>query len=54
MTIGYGDITHTGFLKACAALQGLIGFFFGLIVLSRFLSYLPRTDTVLGDHDEAP
>jgi hypothetical protein len=52
LTIGYGDITPTGLLKGCTVLQGLIGFFFGVIVLSRFVSYLPRTGTVLGDDDK--
>jgi potassium channel LctB len=51
LTIGYGDVTPKGILRFCAAAQGIIGFFFALIVLSRFVSFLPRTQAVFGDGD---
>src|SRR6266536_1222519 len=49
LTIGYGDIQPLGLTRAFAATQGLLGFVFGLFVLSRLISFLPRTEPVLGD-----
>jgi potassium channel LctB len=51
MTIGYGDVTPVGLGRAIAASEGLVGFFFGLIVLSRFVSLLPRAGEVMNRDD---
>lgn len=49
LTIGYGDIYPTGWLKAVAIMQGLCGFLFGLIVLSRLIALMPSLKPVLDD-----
>lgn len=49
LTIGYGDITPLGILKMVAAMQGALGFLFGLVVLSRFVAFLPRPRSVARD-----
>ena len=49
LTIGYGDVSPLGPTRAIAVLQGMIGFFFGLVVLGRFISFLPRIGTLMKD-----
>jgi len=49
LTIGYGDVSPMGVLKLVAVIQGVVGFFFGLFVLARLISILPRPGTMLGD-----
>jgi hypothetical protein len=49
LTIGYGDINPTSYLKAVAMTQGAVGFFFGILVLSRFVGLLPKLQPVYGD-----
>lgn len=46
LTIGYGDITPTRAGKLLAISQGLIGFFFAVLVLARVISVLPRMHDV--------
>jgi hypothetical protein len=41
LTIGYGEITPTGLAKLLACFQGLTGYFFSILILSRLLSSLP-------------
>lgn len=41
LTIGYGDVHPLGIFKLMAAIQGLTGFFFALVVLARIVSVLP-------------
>lgn len=41
LTIGYGDITPVGFNKLLSVIQGLIGYFFTILILSRFINILP-------------
>lgn len=41
LTIGYGDIAPEGFYKLLAVIQGLIGYFFTILIISRFLVLLP-------------
>jgi hypothetical protein len=38
LTIGYGDVFPTGWLRIIAALQGLIGALFVIVVLGRAVS----------------
>jgi hypothetical protein len=49
LTIGYGDVSPRGFTRAIAVSQGMVGFFFGLVVLGRFISFLPRIGTLMHD-----
>jgi hypothetical protein len=41
LTIGYGDISPTGWLRAVAAVQGLLGAFFIILVFARLVTSLP-------------
>ena len=47
LTVGYGDLVPTGWLKAGAALQGLCGFLFTVLILGRFVSFLPRSKVII-------
>ncbi len=49
LTIGYGDIIPCGLTKMVVMAQGLCGFLFALVVLSRLIAHLPETGSVLGD-----
>lgn len=49
LTIGYGDLAPIGKLKLVAASQGVIGYFFALLILARVVSILPRPGSVMGD-----
>ena len=49
LTIGYGEITPLGTLRFVAAAQGFIGFIFGILVLSRFVSLLSNIKVVQSD-----
>jgi len=49
MTIGYGDLAPLGPLKLVAPCQGIIGFLFGLFVLTRFIAFLPSIGAVQED-----
>ena len=50
LTIGYGDLAPLGIVKLLAPLQGVMGFMFGLFVLSRLVALLPRVRTVQSDN----
>lgn len=41
LTIGYGDIAPTGWLRPLAMLQGFLSFLFAIIVLARLVALLP-------------
>ncbi|WP_321912369.1 potassium channel family protein [Paraburkholderia sp. J11-2] len=41
LTIGYGDVSPIHATQFAAALQGLIGFLLGMIMLSRIVAFLP-------------
>lgn len=45
LTIGYGEITPTGLAKLLTCFQGLTGYFFSILILSRLLSSLPGIGT---------
>lgn len=47
LTIGYGDVHPISVLRVVAALQGLIGVVFVVLVLARLIATLPRIDSVL-------
>ena len=40
LTIGYGDVYPTGWLRVVAAIQGLVGALFIILVLGRLLASL--------------
>ncbi|MHC4642034.1 MAG: potassium channel family protein [Planctomycetota bacterium] len=46
LTIGYGDLFPRGYLKLVSMIQGLIGLLFALLVLGRFVSLLPRIESL--------
>lgn len=52
LTIGYGDLAPEHWMRGCVTLQGLIGFYFGWIVLSRFIAFIPSVRSVFGDDDK--
>jgi hypothetical protein len=49
LTIGYGDVMPMSWLRGVAVLQGACGFLLGVFAVSRVISFLPRTPSVLGD-----
>jgi len=42
LTIGYGDVYPTAWLRLVAAMQGLVGTFFLILVVARFVASLPQ------------
>lgn len=54
LTIGYGDMQPLAYLKGCVLAQGLCGFLFSILIIGRFISFLPRSQSILGDHDQEP
>jgi hypothetical protein len=53
-TIGYGDVHPTGWLRVVAALQGLFGFSFVVLVFARFLPSLNAVTGALGQRTHKP
>jgi hypothetical protein len=49
ITVGYGDLHPVGIARYIGTLQGMIGLFFSLLIMSRFVSLLPAVRTVFGD-----
>jgi hypothetical protein len=49
LTIGYGDVMPMSWLRGVAIVQGACGFLLGVFAISRVISFLPRTSSVLGD-----
>ena len=49
LTIGYGDIKPVGNLRIIPIIQGIIGLFFMLIIISRFIALLPKVETIQKD-----
>ncbi len=47
LTIGYGDVYPTGYLRIVATLQGLAALLFVILVFARFVATLPRIESVL-------
>jgi hypothetical protein len=41
LTIGYGDIYPSEWMRSVAIIQGFVGFFFAVAVITRFVSFLP-------------
>jgi hypothetical protein len=41
LTVGYGDVYPSGWLRLVAALQGLLGAFFVIVVFARIIPVLP-------------
>jgi len=53
LTIGYGDVHPTGWLRLVAATQGLSSLVFIVLVFGRFMASLPRVQGIL-DEDLTP
>jgi hypothetical protein len=51
LTIGYGDIAPLHGLRAIAVVQGVLGFFFTVILVARLISELPQ---ISGDLERLP
>jgi hypothetical protein len=47
MTVGYGDISPLGGLRAVAAAQAICGFILAVIVIGRLVAFLPKTEPIL-------
>jgi Ion channel len=47
LTIGYGDINPVRWGRLLAAIQGVLGFFFALVVLTRLTTFLPRSEAIV-------
>jgi hypothetical protein len=47
LTIGYGDVYPTSYLRAIAAVQGIVSVVFVVLVFGRFVSTLPRMKGLL-------
>ena len=48
LTIGYGDVYPTGWLRVVAATQGLLGILFVILVFGRFIASLPNIRGIFG------
>lgn len=49
LTIGYGDILPKGIIKLVSMTQGVFGFLFGILVLSRFISIISTPKSIQGE-----
>ena len=49
VTIGYGDVNPTGWLRIVAAFQALISLIFVILVFGRFVAALPQVQAIFGD-----
>ena len=49
VTIGYGDVYPTGWLRIIAALQAMVGFVFAVLVFGRYVGTLPRIEGILDE-----
>jgi hypothetical protein len=49
LTIGYGDITPSGYFRIIASLQGILGYCFTIFAISRSIAFLPIMKGVFGD-----
>ena len=49
LTVGYGDVTPTGMLRAVVMMQGALGFVLAVFAISRVIAFLPKTRSVFGD-----
>jgi hypothetical protein len=52
LTIGYGDVYPTGWLRVVAATQGLVGLLFVLLIFGRFIASLSPIKGILDDDDK--
>lgn len=52
LTIGYGDISPTGWLRFLAPLQGFLAFVFVALIFTRFISSMKPMEAVLADADK--
>ncbi len=52
LTIGFGDVYPTGYLRAFSAFQGIISLLFAALVFSRFVGTLPQIHAILDGDDE--
>ncbi|MFA6308832.1 MAG: potassium channel family protein [Clostridia bacterium] len=46
LTIGYGDIIPSGFIKFIACFQGFVGFLFAIIIISKLVSLFPKLEEI--------
>jgi len=49
LTVGYGDLHPIGLHRGMAAVQGMLGLLFALLVLARFVTLLPPIKSIQGD-----
>ena len=49
LTIGYGDILPTGWLRGVAVMQGWLGTMFALLILGRLVSIMPTLQEIKAD-----
>lgn len=46
LTVGYGDLLPLGTLRMVSAIQGILGVVYVVLMLSRFVSLMPRIESV--------
>jgi len=46
LTIGYGDIVPMNINKIVVIIQGMIGFIFAILIISRFINFLPKISSI--------
>jgi hypothetical protein len=54
LTIGFGDVYPTGYLRAVAAAQGLLGLAFFILDFARVVASLPQLEETLQPPESAP
>jgi hypothetical protein len=52
LTIGYGDIKPLGITRIAVAVQGFLGFLIAVLVISRVVSFLPRSKAVFNEGED--
>lgn len=52
LTVGFGDIYPVRWGRLLASIQGILGFFFALVVLTRLTNFLPRSEAILRHSNE--
>lgn len=48
-TFGFGEIIPSGVIKWVTCLQLILGYFFTALIISRFISLLPQSKSIVGD-----
>jgi len=51
LTIGYGDLRPTEFLRLAVCVQGMLGLLFTVLIISRIINLVPQPTSIAGGRD---